>query len=147
MYSVFTKVITELSVVDILREYCNLQSSKFGDAQSAYANLCDHFSGGEITHVTVTQLETKLTTMRLNRQWNKTVTAFVTHISQLIRDHCELTNGLNGDEYYIEKLPAMFEEHKDMLSHLQTLDSQEKIIQRWLGVKLMTHTKSWSCLR
>ena len=64
----------------------------------------------------------------------------MTHISQLIHDHHELTNGSNGDEYYIEKLHATFEEHKDMLSHLQTLDSQEKMIQQQLGVKLMTRT-------
>ena len=81
MYLVFTKVITEPSAVEILREYCNLQSSKFGDAQSAYANLSDHFSGGAIAYMTVTQLETKLSTMRLNRQWNKIDSICDTHIT------------------------------------------------------------------
>ena len=88
-------------MVDILREYCNPQSLKFGNAQSAYPDLCNHFSGRATAHVMVTQLEMKLTTMWLNCQWNKMVTAFVTHISQLIHDHCELTNRSNGDEYYI----------------------------------------------
>eukprot|EP00977_Amphora_coffeiformis_P022638 scaffold11140_cov114-Amphora_coffeaeformis.AAC.2 len=58
MYSVFTKTITEPSAVDILRNYSNPNSPDFGDAQQIYADLCDHFEGGAIGQVTITELET-----------------------------------------------------------------------------------------
>eukprot|EP00977_Amphora_coffeiformis_P026809 scaffold30514_cov122-Amphora_coffeaeformis.AAC.1 len=71
MYSVFTKTITEPSAVDILRNYSNPNSPDFGDAQQIYADLCDHFEGGAIGQVTITELETQLTTLRLNKSWTK----------------------------------------------------------------------------
>eukprot|EP00977_Amphora_coffeiformis_P014946 scaffold4265_cov127-Amphora_coffeaeformis.AAC.1 len=71
MYSVFTKTITEPSAVDILRNYSNPNSPDFGDAQQIYADLCDRFEGGTIGQVTITELETQLTTLRLNKLWTK----------------------------------------------------------------------------
>eukprot|EP00977_Amphora_coffeiformis_P022972 scaffold11999_cov99-Amphora_coffeaeformis.AAC.1 len=71
MYSVFTKTITEPSAVDILQNYSNPNSPDFGDAQQIYADLCNHFEGGAIGQVTITELETQLTTLHLNKSWTK----------------------------------------------------------------------------
>eukprot|EP00977_Amphora_coffeiformis_P021643 scaffold9661_cov98-Amphora_coffeaeformis.AAC.1 len=70
-------MITEPSAVDILRNYSNPNSPDFGDAQQIYADLCDHFEGGAIGQVTITELETQLTTLRLNKSWTKSVSHFV----------------------------------------------------------------------
>ncbi len=139
MYSVFTKVVTEPSAVDILRNYSDPSDSKFGDSQMLYADLCDHFEGGAIGQVTVSQLETQLTTMRLNRSWSKSVTQFVNSVASKIKDHKELTNNSHGELYYIEKLNTTFEEHRDMNAHIQTLKSQRATLER-AGVSLQAET-------
>ena len=72
--------------------------------------------------------------------WNKTVTDFVNHVSKLIKDHKELTGDTLDDAYYIEKLNATFENHKDMSNHLRTLESQEKTLQRILGTNMRKKT-------
>eukprot|EP00977_Amphora_coffeiformis_P022897 scaffold11733_cov150-Amphora_coffeaeformis.AAC.1 len=116
MYSVFTKTITEPSAVDILRNYSNPNSPDFGDAQQIYADLCDHFEGGAIGQVTITELETQLTTLHLNKSWTKSVSHFVHFVTGKIKDHKDLTNSNHDDHYYVKKLNATFEEHKDMKS-------------------------------
>ena len=80
--------------------------------------------------MTVVSLNTKLTNMRLNRDWSKTVLAFVNEVSKLVKDHRELTNNVNGDEYYIEKVKATFSEHKDIGGHIKSMDTQESLMER-----------------
>ena len=133
MFSVFTKTLTEPKAQDILRKYSNPRQPTFGDAQSVYADLVDHFEGGAVGRVSVNSLETKLTTIRLNKTWTKSVSSFVTHVSGLIQTHKDLTQGVHDDNYYIEKLNATFEEHKDMNSQIKTLETQENVLQRRLG--------------
>ena len=128
MYAVFTRVITEPSAVNILQNYSNPDRAHFGDAQQAYANMCDHFSSEAMAQVTIPGIETKLTTMRLDKHWNKLVTVFVNQVSQLIKDHMELTRRTHADSYYIEKLKATFEEHNNMSQHLATIDTQDASI-------------------
>eukprot|EP00977_Amphora_coffeiformis_P010804 scaffold2529_cov147-Amphora_coffeaeformis.AAC.1 len=129
MYSVFTKTITEPSAVDILRNYSNPNSPDFGDAQQIYADLCDHFEGGAIGQVTIMELETQLTTLHLNKSWTKSVSHFVHFVAGKIKDHKDLTNSNHDDHYYVEKLNATFEEHKDMSAHIQTLKSQRSMLE------------------
>eukprot|EP00977_Amphora_coffeiformis_P020515 scaffold8326_cov140-Amphora_coffeaeformis.AAC.4 len=104
-------MITEPSTVDILRNHSNPNSPFFGDAQQIYADLCDHFEGGAIGQVTITELETQLTTLRLNKSWTKSVSHFVHFVAGKIKDHKDLTNSNHDDHYYVEKLNATFEEH------------------------------------
>ena len=131
MYSVFTKVLTEPSAVDILRKYANpTDRTRFGDAQSIYQEIVDHFEGGAIQRVTIISIDTKLTNMRLNRDWSKTVLAFVNEVSKLIKDHRELTSNSNGDDYYIAKVKATFSEHKDMQQLIGAMETQESLMER-----------------
>ena len=82
MYSVFSKVLQEPKAADILRTYSNPRDrTKFGDAQKIYADLVYHFEGGARARVSAASLEEKLTTMRLNKQWTKTVYSFVTSVA------------------------------------------------------------------
>lgn len=69
------KVLTEASAVYILRKYSDPKSPIFGDAQNLYADLCNRYEGGGLAGVTVTELEMKLTNIRLNGDWNKSVTS------------------------------------------------------------------------
>jgi len=133
MYSVFTKVLTEGKAVDILRNYSNPRSTTFGDAQLIYSDLCDHFDGGAQARVSAASLETELTNLRLNKNWGKSVKAFMNKVSHLIRDHKEATDGAHDDRYYIEKLKNTFLEHRDMSSHLRTLETQEAMLTRRMG--------------
>ena len=122
MFSVFSKTLVEAKAADILRNYSDVtRPSTFGDAQAIYSDLVDHFDGGAQARVSAQALESKLTTVRLNRSWTKTVRAFVNMVTTLIRDHKEATEGKHDDEYYIEKLNATFSEHKDMSSHIQNI--------------------------
>jgi hypothetical protein len=131
MYSVFSKTLMEGKSADILREYSDPRDkTKFGDAQKIYADLCDFFEGGAMTRVSAATLESKLTNMRLNKQWTKTVSTFVTTVSHLIRDHKEVTQGIHTDEYYIKNLNATFLEHKDMAAHIQTMETQDAMLLR-----------------
>ena len=66
-------------------------------------------------------LESDLTTIRLNKNWTKTVSAFVNKISHMIDDHKDLTGGKHGDQCHIERLNASFSEHKDMSQHIEHL--------------------------
>jgi len=116
-----------------LRNYSNPKESNFGDAQATYSDLCDYFEGGAQARVSAASLETQLTTIRLNGQWTKTVRAFVTKVSHLIRDHKEITKQSHDDKYYIEKLKNTFTEHKDMSSHLRTLETQDAMFTRRFG--------------
>ena len=91
MYSVFCKTLHEGKSADILRKYSDPEVPIFGDAQCIYAELRDHFEGGAMARVSAEILETKLTTMRLNRDWSKTVSAFMMAVSHVIKDHKEVT--------------------------------------------------------
>ena len=136
MYSVFTKCLTEPKATDILRTYSNPSNADFGDAQRIYTDLVDYFEGGAQARVSALELEEKLTGMRLNRQWNKTVTQFITTVAHLIRDHKELTEHRHNDTYYIEKLEATLKDHKDMAEHIQTLKTQDAMLRRRVGTTL-----------
>ena len=141
MYSVFSKTLVEGKAADILREYSDPRDkSKFGDAQKIYVDLCDFFEGGAMTRVSAATLESRLTNIRLNKTWTKTVTTFVTTVSHLIRDHKEATKGIHTDGYYIEKLNATFLEHKDMSSHIQSMETQDAMLSRRLGSKIAPRT-------
>jgi hypothetical protein len=85
MYLVFSKTLMEGKLADILCKYSDpCDKTKFGDAQKIYADLCDFFEGGAMTRVSAATLESKLTNMRLNKQWTKTVSTFVTTVLHLI---------------------------------------------------------------
>ena len=141
MCSVFVKTLVEGKATDILREYSDPQDkTKFGDAQKIYANLCDFYKGGAMTHVSAATLESRLTNMWLNKTWMKTVSTFVTAVSHLIRDHKEATQGIHTDGYYIEKLNATFFEHKDMAAHIQTMETQDAMLSRRLGTTIAPRT-------
>ena len=137
MYSVFAKTLVEGKAANILREHLDpLDKMKFGDTQKIHANLCDFCKGGAMTRVSAAVLESRLTNVRLNETWTKTVSAFVTAVSHLIRDHKEATQGIHTDGYYIEKLNAMFFEHKDMAAHIQTMETQDAMLSRRLGTTI-----------
>ena len=140
LYSVFCKTLQEGKAADILRGYSNMKSPNFGDAQSIYAELVDHFEAGNVARVSAETLETKLTTMRLNKSWSKSVTAFVNSVSHVIRDHKEATGGIQSDTYYIEKLNATFSEHKDMSQHIQALEHTDDAVARRIGGPLPPKT-------
>ena len=134
MFSVFSKTLTEGKATDILREYSDPKvPQKFGDAQRIYADLVDFYEGTAMTRVSAASIDTKLTTLRLNKLWTKTVSTFIITVSHLIRDHKEATAGIQPDHYYIEKLNATLSEHKDMSTHIQNLATQESMIQRRMG--------------
>ena len=78
MYSVFAKTLVEGKAADILCEYSDPRDkTKFGDAQKIYADSCDFYEGGAMTCVSAATLESRLTNMRLNKTWTKTVSTFV----------------------------------------------------------------------
>ena len=81
-----------------------------------------------MTRVSAATLESRLTNMRLNKAWTKTVSTFVTTVSHLIRDHKEATQSIHADGYNIEKLNATFFEHKDMAAHIQTMETQDAML-------------------
>ena len=88
MYSVFVKTLVEGQTTNVLREYLDPRDrTKFGDAQKIYANLCNFYKGGAMTRVSAATLESQLTNMWLKKTWTKTVSAFVTVVLHLIRDH------------------------------------------------------------
>ena len=95
---------------------------------------------GPLQCVTLNSLGTKLTTIGLHKHWNKTVTAFVNHVAHLIKDHKDLSDNMHQDSYYIEKLNATFDEHRDMSQHIQKLKTQEDILQRRLGTAFAKNT-------
>ena len=140
LYSVFCKTLQEGKAADILRGYSNMKSPNFGDAQSIYAELVDHFEAGNVARVSAETLETKLTTMRLNKSWSKSVTAFVNSVSHVICDHKEATGSIQSDTYYIEKLNATFSEHKDMSQHIQALEHTDDAVARRIGGPLPPKT-------
>ena len=137
MYSVFTKVLTEGKAADILRNYSDpADKTKFGDAQSIYSELCDHFEGGAQARVSAKTLETELTNTRLrSNEWDKSIRAFVNKIAHLIRDHKEATHGIHDDTYYIEKLNNTMSEHRDMSTHIQNIEIQNSL----MDVRFGTH--------
>ena len=140
MYSVFTKVLVESKATEILREYSNMDKPNFGDAQAIYADLCDYFEGGAQARVSAATLETQLTTLRLNKDWTKSVTSFVNKVAHLIRDHKEATSDVHDDVYYIEKLNTTFSEHRDMAAQIQTLETQDAMLTRRLGTQVQPRT-------
>ena len=90
-------------------------------------SLSDHFEAGNVARVCAETLETKLTTMRLNKSWSKSVMAFVNTVSHVIHDHKEATGSIQSDTYYVEKLNATFSEHKDMSQHIQALEHTDDL--------------------
>jgi len=83
-----------------------------------------------MAHVTAETLETKLTSMCLNRDWSKTVSAFMTCVSHVIKDHKEAMNDIYGNVCHIGKLNAALSEHKDVSEHIQTLATQDAVLSR-----------------
>ena len=68
------------------------------------------------------------------------VCTFVTTVLHLIRDHKEATQGIHTDDYFVEKLKATFFEHKDMAAHIQTMETQDAMLLRWLGTTIAPRT-------
>ena len=64
------------------------------------------------------------------------VSVFVTAVSHLIWDHKEATQGIHMANYYIKKLNAAFFEHKDMVAHIQTMETQDAMLLRQLGTAI-----------
>ena len=114
MYSVFSKVLTEPSAVDILRKYSDPKEPDFGDAQAIYVNLCNHYKSGALQQVTVHAIKDKLVMLRLNKDWTKMVTSFMTTVAHTINDHKQLMNNKHDDTCYIKKLNKTLSEHRDM---------------------------------
>ncbi len=140
MFSVFTKTLQETKAQDILQNYSKPSNPSFGDAQSIYADLIDYYETGAQGRASISAIETKLTNVRLDKTWTKSITAFVKHVSGLIQTHKELTNNLHGDAYYIEKLNNTFENHHSMSSHIATLETQETALLRRLGHAIQPKT-------
>ena len=131
IYSVFPKTLVEGKAANILCEYSDPQDkAKFGDAQKIYADLWNFCKGGAMTHVSAAMLESCLTNVRLNKMWTKTVSTFVTTVLHVIRDHKEATQQIHMDDYCIKKLNAAFFEHKDMVAHIQTMETQDAMLSK-----------------
>ena len=68
------------------------------------------------------------------------VSAFMTAVSHMIKDHKEATGNRQGDIYYIEKLNATLLEHKGMSQHIQTLATQDAVLSRHMRGTLLPNT-------
>ena len=110
--------------------------TKFGDAQKICADLCDFCKGSAMTCMSVAALESQVMNVHLNETWTKTMFTFVTAVLHLIQDHKEATQGIHVDDHCINKLNAMFFEHKNIESHIQTIETQDNVLSRCLEMKI-----------
>ena len=135
--SICSKMLVEGKATDVLQECLDpYNKMKFGDAQKICADLCDFHEGSAMTWVNTATLESPLTNVHLNKTWTKTASAFLTAVSHLIRDHKKATQGICVDDHCIKKLNAMFFEHKNIESHIQTIETQDNVLSRCLEMKI-----------
>jgi hypothetical protein len=87
VFQALTKTLLEPSAAEILRRYSDVNLPYYGNAQMLFADLITNVSEGVVGKLTVRELERNITKLRLNKDWTKTTSAFVTHIAHLLSDH------------------------------------------------------------
>jgi hypothetical protein len=138
VFQALTKTLIEPSASEILRRYSDMNLTDYGNAQMLFADLCTTISEGVVGKLTVKELERNITKLRLNKDWTKSVTAFVTHISHLLSDHLGMNpRPLSGahlytDEWYIDKLNDTFSEHTEMRGFIQSIQLTNATVARSL---------------
>ena len=130
--SVFTSTLMEAESLTILRRYSDPNdNTRYGDAQALYADLVATMTTGAPGRALVRMLEDDLATLRLDRQWPKTISLFVTKVSHLISDHQGLVDRTHyPDSYYITKLDECLSTNREMRSYITTLKTQSEAIAR-----------------
>ena len=90
-FAIFTTHLRGPQAAEIVRKYSgSLAGPDKGDAQKLHAELVQKMSSGMAAKTTPDQLQTKLTSLRLNNTWNNGINAFLTHFSHVLCDLQEL---------------------------------------------------------
>ncbi len=140
VFQALTKTLLEPSTAKILRRYSDANLSDYGDAQMLFSDLITNVSEGVVGKLTVRELERNITKLRLNKDWTKSTSAFVTHIAHLLSDHLGMNprpaSGahLYTDEWYIDKLNDTFSEHAEMRSFIQSIQLTNATVARSLSI-------------
>ena len=140
VFQALTKTLLEPSAAEILRRYSDVHLPDYGDAQMLFSDLITNVSEGVVGKLTVRELERNITKLRLNKDWTKSTSAFVTHIAHLLSDHLGMNprpaSGahLYTDEWYIDKLNDTFSEHAEMRSFIQSIQLTNATVARSLSI-------------
>ena len=136
---VFAKTPLKGKAADFLQECSDPAKPTFSGAQVICADLVNHFKDGANARMGAHDIEKKLLTMHLNCEHTKTVTAFVNQVATLAHDCEDALNNIHDEECHIEKLDAAFQEHKDMLAHIQALETQGSMLAWQFGGGMPLH--------
>ena len=125
-FAVFTTHLREPQAAEIVRKYSgSLAGPDKGDAQKLHAELVQKMSSGMAAKTTRDQLQTKLTSLRLNNTWNNGINASLTHVSHVLCGLRELrhpgdTSSYN-DEWCMTTIDMALSTHAEMTSHVNSL--------------------------
>ena len=87
----FTHCLLESQAANLVRDYSGSSAgAKAGNAQELHASLVKLMTTGITAQTQRATLESKLIKLRLDRTWTRTVVAFLTHFSHLLKDLQEL---------------------------------------------------------
>ncbi len=128
--SVFTSTLQEPESVSILRKYTDPNdATKFGDAQALYDELVTAMTQVQVGRAQVLELEKQFQNLRIDKDWTKTIAAFVTRVGHMIADHQGLVDRtLYPDSWYIARLNECLSTQREMRLYIHTLESQVQAI-------------------
>ena len=141
-FAVFTTVLKQPGSSALVRRFDGSHAgSDEGNAQKLYTALVSTMSDGVAAQTARIETETKLRALRLGRNWNKVIVAFLTHLQLLIHDLRELrepgdTSSYN-DNWCISTVQSALSTHHEMQSHIQSLSTNRANIVSMLSTQGM----------
>lgn len=119
-----------------------------GDAQKLHVELVKLMTTGISAKTQRSTLETKITELRLDKNWNRGIVAFLTHFSHLLKDLQELRDPSDmssyGDSWCINTIDNCLSTHKEMSSHVSSLASTRASLEVAMGTTNPIAPLTWT---
>ena len=118
-FAVFTHTLKESSAAEIVHCYSILDTASYGNAQGLYTDLIAHMQEGGITAtLSSEQIEEEINGMQLDKNWSKTIEAFINWMSHLFSDHQNVVDAdMYPDSWYIKKLQNSLNFREEFHNH------------------------------
>ena len=139
-FSVLTTHVLESRGLLIVRKYSEFDKNPelYGDAQKIYAELVAEYQEGTTAFLTADALEQSILTFTLDSKWNKGVVTFLTSFRHKLMDYDNVLSSAMDDKWKCNRLHAALCPHKEMNSHVSSLNIQAKAIALQTGTALKT---------
>ena len=128
LYQLICSKVTENQAQPVLRKYSIMDDPS---GYLLYREITKIYTTGIGAKQRRVQLERELDTMRLDKEWQGTLTTFLTKYSKVVDQHREMCGPhARSDQYYIDKLDAAIAPHPQLGAYSSELDMFETRLEK-----------------